>query len=64
MGGEFMHQEEKTINLAQIVQNEIKASSPILMCSMPGFQGSGIVDLLVAELNNTITSITVGKNVW
>ena len=63
MGSEFMHHAEQTINLAQIVENEIKASTPILMCSMPGYDASGTVDDLAAELNNTITSIAIGKKV-
>ena len=60
MGEDFMQHGEQQINLATIVENEIKASTPILMCSMPGYDASGTVDDLAAELNKPITSIAIG----
>ena len=48
------------MNLAQIVDYEIKAQTPILMCSVPGYDASGRVDDFAAELNMQITSIAIG----
>ena len=48
------------MNLAQIVDYEVKANTPILMCSVPGYDASGRVDDLAAELNRQITSIAIG----
>ena len=60
-GPGFMQAGEQQLNLADVVDNEIKASTPILMCSAPGFDASGRVDDLAAELNKQITSIAIGR---
>jgi len=60
-GSNFMQAGVQQLNLADIVDNEIKASTPILMCSAPGFDASGRVDDLAAELNKQITSIAIGQ---
>jgi len=60
-GASFMQAAIQQLNLADIVDNEIKASTPILMCSAPGFDASGRVDDLAAELNKQITSIAIGQ---
>ena len=60
-GPSFMQAAVQQLNLANIVDNEIKASTPILMCSAPGFDASGRVDDLAAELNKQITSIAIGS---
>jgi hypothetical protein len=39
---------------------QVKASTPVLMCSVPGFDASGRVEDLAAELNKQITSIAIG----
>ena len=46
---------------ANIVDNELKSSTPILMCSVPGFDASGRVDDLAAELGRGITAIAIGS---
>ena len=61
MGSDFLHSAEQVMNLASIVENEIKAQTPILMCSVPGYDASGRVDDLAAELNTQITSIAIGR---
>ena len=42
---------------------QVKASTPILMCSVPGYDASSRVDDLAAELNKQITSIAIGMSV-
>jgi len=60
-GASFMQEAVQQLNLADVIDNEIKASTPILMCSAPGFDASGRVDDLAAELNKQITSIAIGQ---
>ena len=40
---------------------QIKASTPVLMCSVPGYDASSRVDDLAAEMSKQITSIAIGK---
>ena len=61
-GQEFLKQSEKMLDLANIVENEIKASTPILMCSVTGFDASGHVEDLAAETNKQIISIAIGSS--
>jgi len=59
-GPGFMQAAEQQLNLADVVESEIKSGTPILMCSAPGFDASGRVDDLAAELNKPITAIAIG----
>ena len=59
-GASFTQVAEQELNLADVVENEIKSNTPILMCAAPGFDASGRVDDLAAELNRQITSIAIG----
>lgn len=52
---------EQPLDLANIVDNEVKPSTPVLMCSVPGYDASGLVRDLAAEENKQITSISIGK---
>ena len=61
LGTDFLHAAEAELNLGAIIDKEMKASTPILMCSVPGYDASGRVDDLAAELNKTITSIAIGS---
>ncbi|KAK6191509.1 hypothetical protein SNE40_003176 [Patella caerulea] len=61
LGGEFLHAAEKELNMGDIVENEIKANTPVLMCSVTGYDASGRVDDLAAELNKQITPIAIGS---
>uniref|UniRef100_A0A0L8I729 Dynein heavy chain, cytosolic n=1 Tax=Octopus bimaculoides TaxID=37653 RepID=A0A0L8I729_OCTBM len=61
LGETFAHTAEKELNLSEVVENEVKSSTPVLMCSMAGFDASGRVDDLAAELNKQITSIAIGS---
>ncbi|ESP05087.1 hypothetical protein LOTGIDRAFT_151884 [Lottia gigantea] len=61
LGSDFVHAGEKELNLGEILENEIKANTPVLMCSVPGYDASGRVDDLAAELNKQITPIAIGS---
>lgn len=41
--------------------SQVKASTPLLMCSVTGYDASGWVDDLAAEQNQACTSIAIGK---
>lgn len=40
---------------------QVKPGTPVLMCSVPGYDASGLVRDLAAEQNKHITSISIGK---
>ena len=61
LGTDFLHAAELELNLGAIIEREVKASTPVLMCSVPGYDASGRVDDLAAEQNKTITSIAIGS---
>jgi dynein heavy chain 1 len=61
LSSDFLHAAEAEYDLGSVIEKEIKASTPILMCSVPGYDASGRVDDLAAELNKTITSIAIGS---
>lgn len=60
-GEEFLHMVATEYDLGHAVDKLIKASTPVLMCSVPGYDASGRVDDLAAELNRSITSIAIGS---
>lgn len=60
-GEQFSHNVQTEYDLGMAVEKLIKASTPILMCSVPGYDASGRVDDLAAELNRNITSIAIGS---
>ncbi|XP_078314970.1 cytoplasmic dynein 1 heavy chain 1-like isoform X1 [Crassostrea virginica] len=61
LGNTFLHTAEKELQLSSIVENEIKANTPALMCSVPGYDASGWVDDLAAEMGKQLTSIAIGS---
>lgn len=61
LSDEFLQSAESQFNLGEIVEKEIKSSTPILMCSVPGYDASGRVDDLATELSKSITSIAIGS---
>ncbi|KAK8783264.1 hypothetical protein V5799_015395, partial [Amblyomma americanum] len=61
LGDDFTTAAETELDLAAVVDNEVKASTPILMCSVPGYDASGRVDDLAAELSRSITSLAMGS---
>ncbi|CAB3376335.1 Hypothetical predicted protein [Cloeon dipterum] len=61
LGENFMASAEKELDLASIVEAEHKAHVPALLCSVPGFDASGRVDDLAAELGRPCASIAIGS---
>ena len=61
MGEAFVPAGEREVELGTMVETEVKASTPVLLCSAPGFDASGRVDDLATELNRQITSIAIGS---
>ncbi|KAK3755600.1 hypothetical protein QZH41_017589, partial [Actinostola sp. cb2023] len=60
-GEAFMHNAEQGLDLATVVEKEVKASTPLLMCSVTGYDASGWVDDLAAEQNQACSSIAIGS---
>lgn len=46
----------------KLFKQQVKPNTPVLMCSVPGYDASGHVEDLAAEQNTQITSIAIGKN--
>ncbi|CAG0898920.1 unnamed protein product, partial [Cyprideis torosa] len=61
LGEEFMTEAEREVDLADVVENQVQSRTPILLCSVPGFDASGRVDDLAAQLNQQITAIAIGS---
>ncbi|RMX44013.1 hypothetical protein pdam_00012965 [Pocillopora damicornis] len=61
LGENFMHDAEQGLDLASVVENEVKSSTPLLLCSVTGYDASGWVDDLAAEQNKQCTSIAIGS---
>lgn len=61
LGAGFTQAAGQELDLGGIVENEIKANTPILMCAVPGFDASGRVDDLAAELNKPISAVAIGS---
>ncbi|KAJ8651627.1 hypothetical protein O0I10_012803 [Lichtheimia ornata] len=58
-GAEFTNSEE--LHLQQIVKEEVGSSTPLALCSVPGYDASYRVDNLVAETNMRCTSVAMGS---
>lgn len=61
MGEGFLDSAATELDLASIIEQEVKESNPVLMCSVPGFDASGRVDDLAAELGKQLTSVAIGS---
>merc|ERR1711970_253925 len=61
LGQDFVKEAEREPDMAQVVETQIEASTPILMCSVPGYDASSKVDDLAAEMNKPVTSIAIGS---
>ncbi|XP_078516318.1 cytoplasmic dynein 1 heavy chain 1 [Lissotriton helveticus] len=62
LGESFMSIIDQPLDLAHIVDTEVKPNTPVLMCSVPGYDASGRVEDLAAEQNTQITSIAIGSS--
>lgn len=45
----------------RLLRVQVKPNTPVLMCSVPGYDASGHVEDLAAEQNTQITSIAIGE---
>lgn len=61
LGEDFMPTAEKELNLAELWESELRATVPILLCSVPGYDASGRVDDLAVELKLPLASIAIGS---
>ncbi|XP_075700360.1 cytoplasmic dynein 1 heavy chain 1 [Rhinoderma darwinii] len=61
LGETFMSVIDQPLDLAYIVDTEVKPNTPVLMCSVPGYDASGRAEDLAAEQNTQITSIAIGS---
>ncbi len=60
-GEEFPWQGRGLNDLANVAENEIDASHPLLLCSAPGHDVSGRVDAMARSLNKEIFSVAMGS---
>lgn len=61
MGNNFLQEIDRELDLSQIVENEITCQTPVLMCSVPGYDASGRVMDLAAQLGRQLTDIAIGS---
>lgn len=61
LGNGFLQAAETELDLPFITEREVKASTPVLMCSVPGYDASGRVGDLATELGKQLTSIAIGS---
>ena len=61
LGQDFVKAAEREPDMADVVENQVESSTPILMCSVPGYDASSRVDDLAAELNKPVASIAIGS---
>ncbi len=61
LGDDFMPLAETELDFTSCVEKQLTASTPALLCSVPGFDASGRVDDLATELNKQISSIAIGS---
>uniref|UniRef100_A0A183BLW5 Dynein heavy chain, cytoplasmic n=2 Tax=Globodera pallida TaxID=36090 RepID=A0A183BLW5_GLOPA len=59
-GSEFM-QQDKVINLREIILNEVQCKVPVLLCSATGYDVSNRIEDLALELKMDIVSIALGS---
>ena len=61
LGDSFRAIANSELDLAKIVSDQIRGNTPILMCSVPGYDASGRVDDLAAELGSKVSSVAIGS---
>ena len=61
LGRDFVRTAEGEVDLGMVVETQIQPATPILMCSVPGYDASSRVDDLAAELGKPVTSIAIGS---
>ena len=61
MGEAFMQHCEQELNLASIVEEELESKTPVILASVVGFDASGRVDDLAAQLSKQCTAVAMGE---
>uniref|UniRef100_A0A2P2HXP1 Dynein heavy chain, cytoplasmic n=1 Tax=Hirondellea gigas TaxID=1518452 RepID=A0A2P2HXP1_9CRUS len=61
LGEGFLAIGDREIDLKVVVEEEVKGSTPLLLCASPGYDASARVDDLAAELNKPISAIAIGS---
>ncbi|KPJ13509.1 Dynein heavy chain, cytoplasmic, partial [Papilio machaon] len=61
LGGGFMARAETELELSTITDSQLNATTPALLCSVPGYDASGRVDDMATELNKPLSSIAIGS---
>ncbi|CAH0758045.1 unnamed protein product [Diatraea saccharalis] len=61
LGPTFMAKAETELDLAAITETQLNATTPALLCSVPGYDASGRVDDMATELNKPLSSIAIGS---
>ncbi|XP_022824430.1 dynein heavy chain, cytoplasmic isoform X3 [Spodoptera litura] len=61
LGAGYMAKAETELDLASITETQLNATTPALLCSVPGYDASGRVDDMATELNKPLSSIAIGS---
>ncbi|CAG4965564.1 unnamed protein product [Parnassius apollo] len=61
LGNSFMAKAETELDLATITETQLNATTPAILCSVPGYDASGRVDDMATELNKPLSSIAIGS---
>ncbi|XP_045484392.1 dynein heavy chain, cytoplasmic isoform X1 [Pieris rapae] len=61
LGQSFMSRAETEMELTTLTDTELNATTPALLCSVPGYDASGRVDDMATELNKPLSSIAIGS---
>lgn len=61
MGDSFLAQCDQELNLANIVENEVTAKTPVLLASVVGYDASSRIDDLTVQMNKQCTPVAMGQ---
>ncbi|XP_030020118.2 dynein heavy chain, cytoplasmic isoform X1 [Manduca sexta] len=61
LGSGFMAKAETELDLASITETQLNATTPAILCSVPGYDASGRVDDMATEMNKPLSSIAIGS---
>ncbi|KAK6731031.1 hypothetical protein RB195_007476 [Necator americanus] len=59
--GDGFMQQDKVIDLHDIIDNEVSSSDPVLLCSAIGYDASGKIEDLGVQTGRPVTSIAIGS---